>query len=147
MSWFFRNLLTVVLVLAVAFLLWAVFRIAPEIRYNQRSRRINQKIWELETRRPHDISEKMWTECVAWASIAHANICFSERHASYQAMCDFEKQLDEKLKEDVNLSTIKWIGERLAETGPRGQKYMTTTTQWWKQWDGIVEQINQESKP
>src|SRR5690606_17197993 len=93
-----RNLLIVVLAFTFVVLVWTVLRIAPTIRYNQRSYRINQKIWALEARRPPEISEKMWSECIAWASIAHGNICFSEGHTSYQAMCKFEKQLDEKLK-------------------------------------------------
>ena len=114
------------------------------VRYNRGSHRINQKILALEGRRPADVSAKLWDECIAWASIAHGNICFSEEHASYRAMCRFEEQLDEKLKEDVSLSTIAWIGERLAETGPHGQQYMRT---WRKQWELTIEQSEQESKP
>ncbi|HVV99144.1 MAG TPA: hypothetical protein VHB77_02320 [Planctomycetaceae bacterium] len=114
-------------------------------RYGHRSQRINDKIAALEDRKPHDVSEKMWEECVAWASIAHCNICFSEGHASYEAMCRFEQQLDAKLEEDVNLATIEWIGDRLAETGPHGRTYMTKLPIQWKQ--TLQELLKKTSEP
>lgn len=52
-------------------------------------------------------------------------------------MCHFDEQLDEKLKGNVDLGTIEWIGERLAETGPHGQQYMA---KWRKQWQDMQEQ-------
>jgi len=143
-----KLIIVIVAVLIVAgFLSGPVYRLVSERRYNMRSQAINKKIIALESRNPKNISEKMWSECVAWASIAHVNICFSERHTSYQAMCDFENRLDEKLKTEVDLSTIEWIGKRLAETGPHGQRYMTVTVKWWKQWEGILEEIGQEHEP
>ncbi len=46
----------------------------------------------------------------------------------------------EKLKEDVDLTTIEWIGERLAETGPHGQQYMK---KWREQWKRMLEHAEQ----
>ena len=56
-------------------------------------------------------------------------------------MCQFEEQLDEKLKGDVDLSTIEWIGDRLAETSPHGQQYMKN---WREQWKALQEWGKQE---
>ena len=56
-------------------------------------------------------------------------------------MCRFEEQLDEKLKGEVDLATIEWIGECLAETGPHGRQYMET---WRESWESILEQARQE---
>jgi hypothetical protein len=108
--------------------------------YNSRSRRINEKICSLEKRRPADVSVDLWMNCVAWASIAHCNICFSEEHCSYEAMCKFEEQLDGKLTGEINLSTFEWIGERLSDTGPHGKGYMN---KWKKQWEAIIQKTEE----
>jgi hypothetical protein len=60
-------------------------------------------------------------------------------------MCAFEKDLDEKLKGKIDLSTIEWIGHRLEETGPNGKSYFPKV-HWWEQWENIVERIEQERK-
>ena len=114
-------------------------------RYNHKSGQIQEKINTLRSQKPDSISEEMWNECLDWAGIAHVNICFSERHAPYEALCRFEKQLDEKLKQQIDLSTIEWIGKRLEETGPHGHRYMNTSTQWWKEWEYILDRY-QHSK-
>lgn len=134
----------VLLILVIGFLVWFVSNAVPQIRYNRRSYRINEKIISLQQRRPENVSEQAWADCVAWASIAHCNICFSEGHTSYQAMCRFEDQLDEKLQGEVDLDTIEWIGERLAETGPHGRQYMN---KWWETWKSMHEAWGQEFSP
>lgn len=128
------------LLLFIGVVVWVAWTAIPQMRYNQRSRRINQKIIALETQRPPDVTADLWDECNTWASIAHGKICFSEYHASYEAMSRFEQQLDEKLAENVDLSTIVWIGERLAETGPHGQQYMK---KWREQWKNMLQHAEQ----
>jgi hypothetical protein len=127
------------LILAIGSLLWMASVVVPLARYNQRSQRINGKINSLELRRPANVSVESWRNCIAWASIAHCNICFSEEHTTYEAMCRFEEQLDNKLKGDVDQNTIAWIGDRLTETGPHGQQYMT---KWWEQWKATLQQAD-----
>jgi hypothetical protein len=126
-------------------LTWFLWNAVPMMRYIQRSRRIiNQKIIALEGRRPANVAPELWSECVAWASIAYCNTCFSEEHASYQAMCRFEQQLDEKLKGDVDLTTFVWIADRLAETGPRGKEYIS---RWREQLNRSLQQAGQKKIP
>lgn len=129
------------LILIVSFLVWGAPKWVAIKSYNQCSQRIGGKICSLEKRRPATVNPQLWEECVGWASTAQGNICYSEEHASYGAMCRFEQQLDEKLKEDVDLATIMWIGDRLAETGPHGQQYMAN---WRKQWAAL--QTAEQSK-
>jgi hypothetical protein len=128
------------LILAVGMAAWFAWTAIPLMRYNQRSHKINEKIKSLEAQRPPDVGADLWNECVAWASIAHCNICFSEEHTTYEAMSGFEQQLDEKLKEPVDLPTIVWIGERLAETGPHGQQYMK---KWREKWTRMIQHAEQ----
>src|SRR5437879_6531446 len=97
------------LVVCAGAIAWIASEIIPRSRYGYTSRRIHAKIRSLTDRRPADIDAKTWELCVDWAVNAHANICFSENHTSYQAMCRFEKDMDEKLNGDVGPDTIKWI--------------------------------------
>lgn len=130
-------------ILAIGLLVWVGSRAIPLYRYGQCSQRINEKITALRQRRPATVSPRLWEESVGWAVTAHGNICFSEEHASYQAMCRFEEQLDDKLQRDVDLGTIEWIGDRLAETGPHGKRYML---KWREQWQALQEWGKQEAR-
>jgi hypothetical protein len=116
------------------FFILAAFAIYPQSRYGHASQRIRAKILSINARKPANIDAKLWDECVTWAVTAHCNICFSEGHTKYIAMLDYEKDLDEKLKGEVDLETLKWIGERLEKTGPHGQQYFVTV-RWWEMWD------------
>lgn len=120
MSRYSRRLLIVGLCLAFLAIACCVGAIAPKYRYSHRYHRILNKLQALQEQRPEGVDAQSWNECTAWASIGFANICFSKPHTSYEAMSRFEDQLDEKLKEKVDLATIAWIGDRLAETGPHG---------------------------
>ncbi|MDY0169920.1 MAG: hypothetical protein RBS80_25480 [Thermoguttaceae bacterium] len=128
------------LILFIGVVVWVAWTAIPQMRYNQRSRRINQKIADLRAQQPPDVRADLWNECIAWASIAHCNICFSEGHTTYEAMVRYEENLEEKLEGDVDLTTIEWIGERLAETGPHGQQYME---KWRKQWQSMIQHAEQ----
>lgn len=108
--------------------------------------RINEKVISLFDRRPPEVSPESWEKAVAWAGIAAGNILFSETYTSYEAMCKFETQLDEKLKGEIGIETMHWIGKRLEETGPSGDRYMNTSIKWWKQWDRTMEKIERERK-
>lgn len=117
--------------------LWLATEAYSLRRYNLQSRRINDTICTLRERKPPNVSEKLWEDCVAWASIAHCNVCFSESHTKYTAMLEYEKDLDDKLKGPVDLGTMKWIGERLEKTGPHGQQYFVKVN-WWQQWEATL---------
>ena len=58
-------------------------------------------------------------------------------------MCRFEKQLDDKLKGDVDLTTFVWIADRLAETGPPGKEYIS---RWRKQLNLRLRPAGQKKK-
>ena len=133
----------VLVILGIGVVVWFLSNAVPHMRYNRRTERINEKIHSLLPRRPADVSERQWAECVGWASIAHCNICSSEEHTSYEAMCRFEEQLDDKLQGEVDLDTIAWICERLAETGPHGRHYISM---WREHWD-ILKPPGQDSQP
>jgi hypothetical protein len=116
---------------------WGATEIIPLRRYSLHAQRINEKICSLRDRRPANVSEKLWEDCVAWASIAHCNICYPGSPTKYDAMLRYEEDLDEKLAGQVDLDTLKWIGERLEKTGPNGQQYFVKV-KWWEQWESML---------
>jgi hypothetical protein len=125
------------LAIVAAVLAWGAAKVIPLRRYNLRSQSINAKICALQERRPVNVSEKLWEDCIAWTSIAHCNVCFSEGHTKYEAMLRYEQDLDEKLKGQVDLDTLKWIGARLEKSGPHGQHYFVKV-KWWEQWESTL---------
>lgn len=133
-SWQIASFVSLAFIAAV--LAWAASEIIPRSRYGYAARRINAKIGLLGDRRPADVSEKVWEQCVAWASIAFCNVCASEGHTPYTEMSRLEHDLDEKVKGPVDVSTLKWIGERVAQTGPNGERYMVKMG-WREQWERI----------
>jgi hypothetical protein len=130
-------------ILTVCLLAWIGWKGVPMYKYGQRSQRIWHRLYALKGRRPPSVSPRLWEESVGWAITAHCNVCFSEGHASYEAMCRFEEQLDEKLEGEIDLGTIEWIGDRLSETGPHGQRYMAN---WRLQWRELQEWGEQEAQ-
>jgi hypothetical protein len=52
--------------------------------------------------------------------------------------------LDKKFEGDVDLGTVGWIGDRLAETGPHGQRYMAN---WKEQWKALQESGKKGTQP
>ena len=109
--------------------------VVPRQRYISRHRQIWHKLSTLYDRRPADVDVKSWGECMDWIGIAFANVCFSEGHANYTSMCRFEERVDEALRGQPDFATFVWIGDRLAETGPHGERYMK---EWRSQWDDIA---------
>ena len=124
------------LTIGAGVVVWIASEIIPRSRYGYTSERIRSKIASLRERRPADVDAKRWEDSVGWATTASCNILFSEEHTPYESMRQFENDLDAKLREDVNIDTLKWIGERLGKTGPHGARYFPTV-QWWEQWEAI----------
>lgn len=125
--------------LIVAVVVGAFFttHVLRQRRYGQTSYRISQKIHSLIARRPPHVPPDLWEDCVGWAVTAHGNICYSEGHTPYSSMCEFEQDLDEKLAGPIDLDTLRWIGERAAATGPRGEHYMRKVG-WREQWKNLI---------
>ena len=113
-----------VLAICGFFLAWFAWAIFPISRYGHSSERIRKKIRSLSDCKPANINAEHWDECVTWAVTAHSNICFSEGHTSYKEMRRFETELDEKVKGGVGPDTMRWIFDRLAATGPTGERYI-----------------------
>ena len=55
---------------------------------------------------------------------AYHNVCFSPEHVTLAELKRFTADTQPKVAAKVDIQTLDWIWERLAETGPAGDKYV-----------------------
>lgn len=131
----FSLIRVAIFLLVILFMAWLSIVVRDWVSvsiYLRRASSINDKICALQQRRPVDVAAKPWQSAIGWASIAHCNICATPSHCSYEAMCNYEKELDAKLQGHVDLQTIAWIFEKLSDTGPHGRRYIIRFKPEWK---------------
>ena len=78
----------------------------------------------LAERRPESVPTKTWEDAAGWAKTAYHNVCYSERHVRFEELVRFNHDARVKFSGAVDLQSIDWVWERLAETGPHGQRYV-----------------------
>jgi hypothetical protein len=128
-------------------LVWLLPKVYYAHRYRNAADRIQGKIDALRSQRPEDVSEQVWEATVGWGCIAFRNICATENHTPYEEMIRFERDLDLKLTEVVDLKTFHWLWMRLGETGPKGKDYVKRIKWCWDEWLTIDSQNRQLITP
>jgi hypothetical protein len=123
-----RNLIRIIVallcVLVLACVALFVVRVAyPLYAYAQEQRAAFDLVRQLAHRKPPEANAKAWEVATRWASTAVGNVCFSEEHVPIAELRRFRADLAARLEGDVDLSTIDWIWQRLAKTGPHGREY------------------------
>ena len=98
-------------------------RIWQMISYSRQQRIGAELLGSLREQRPEGVSPTTWDHATGWAITAYHNVCFSEGHVTFDELVRFNHDTKLKLTENVDLQTIDWVWERLAKTGPHGQKY------------------------
>jgi hypothetical protein len=101
----------------LAFRAWSLFVYAHE-----RSEAYDL-VAQLPERRPEKVDTEAWEVATSWAITAYANVCFSAEHVPIDELRRFRVDVEKRLAADVDLMTIDWIWQRLAETGSHGQQY------------------------
>jgi hypothetical protein len=94
------------------------------ITYRRHQIQTGELLKSLRGKQPSDVNDKTWEAATGWAITAYHNICYSESHVPLEDMISFQKDLENKLAEDVDLATIDWIWDGLSRTSPHGQEYI-----------------------
>jgi len=81
-------------------------------------------IESLQERCPADVDAKIWDAATGWAITAYHNVCFSEEHVPLAELRKFRQDVEQKLQDDVDLSTVDWIWSRLEQCSPHGRQYV-----------------------
>jgi hypothetical protein len=93
------------------------------MEYHYEQRATLELMRQLRDRRPVGVDADRWEYASGWAITAYCNICFSPGYVPLDELKRFRTELEERLREPVDLTTIDWVWERLGKTGAHGQKY------------------------
>lgn len=130
-----RGIFMVMLALAIPLAAYGWFYRqiqAPSIYSN----RIEQKIRSLVQRRPADMTRGQWGSAVAWTLNLHGN-SLVRFEADYSSIKAFDRRLEEKLRGDVDMSTIHWIWDEYAKLTPHGASYQRFKEMMQEEIDGV----------
>lgn len=112
------------LVAFVGLLLWFIFiPLRQQLEWARVARQMDATIRYLKPTEPNAVGSGEWDCAHAWVVTAYCNICFSTEHTTTAEMYRLRDDLDRKLTGPVNLETLKWIWDRLGETGHHGKQY------------------------
>jgi hypothetical protein len=116
------------LMVAVAFVaVWLGFCIVPvwrQAEFHRLARQIDEPIRKLRATRPYEVSPSVWECAHNWTITAYCNVCFSPGHVRTEEMYRLREDVRRKLEGEINLDTLEWIWDRLAQTGPHGKRYV-----------------------
>ena len=122
-----RKLLITALPVATVTVVLLSFCIAPiasRMEWNRIERRMASSIRSLEPTHPKTIDPRAWECAHSWVQTAYINICFCPEHTSIAEMYRLQEDLDGKLTDEIDLETLRWIWDRLGNTGPHGKQYI-----------------------
>lgn len=121
--WHFPLWQSMVAVAVLAVLLAIIVPVGRVTEYVRLQRQMGTSIRCLNPTNPN-VNPDDW-DCAHFRTwVAYENVCFDPRLVNTVEMYRLRDDLDRKLKGNVDLDTLVWIWNRLAETGPHGKKYV-----------------------
>jgi hypothetical protein len=84
---------------------------------------LRESVRSLEKRRPLDVSPHVWASAVWWIDTACANVFTHPRYTPTDEVRRFRIDFENRIQGPVDLKTIDWAWERIAETGDMGKEY------------------------
>ncbi len=125
------NLRRVILVSGIVAALCALLVLPAQwiyqvVNYAKEQRRAADVVESLVDRRPSGTSSTEWDVASEWAVTAYHNVCFSADHVRLDELRRFRVDVEAKCspQAEIRITTIDWIWQRLAETGPHGKQYV-----------------------
>jgi len=113
--------------------------IRPQMLFSEERRAIERLLhrwWE--NRPPPGINAHCWEQAWILAYNGFGNVCFSPSHVSLREMRRLKADLEAKMHQPATLASLRWLWDRLAETGPHGKEYITRMTPLL---DDVLEQL------
>lgn len=116
------------------------------LRFRTLYRECERELETLKQSRPSDISPERWSEENFGIGTAFANVCFSTNHVPLDEMERLTVDLRERITgQPIDLTTIDWVWDRLAATGPHGEQYVG---KWRTAWQKSATAVDEsESAP
>jgi len=117
------KLMVAIAILAVC-LSYVLVPFSRQVEFNRLRAQMDDSIRNLQPTKGTAVSPIVWDCARNWTITAYGNVCFSRDHVATAEMYRFKDDLDKKLKGKIDLSTLLWIWERLAQTGPHGAQHV-----------------------
>ncbi|MFG0296919.1 MAG: hypothetical protein ACF8PG_13515 [Maioricimonas sp. JB045] len=90
---------------------------------------------------PEEVSPERWSEENFGIGTAFANVCFSTNHVPLDEMERLTVDLRERITgQPIDLTTIDWVWDRLAATGPHGEQYVGKWRPVWQEGTAAVNE-------
>jgi hypothetical protein len=116
-----RSLLVFV-TLCAAFLSWFGWWYRTRTELDARDRQILAVIGSLKDNRPPTMTKSQWDNTVTWTECLEGNSLLPFE-ANLDDLRRFHRELKEKTKGEVDMTTILWIWDRVAQLTPSGKRY------------------------
>jgi hypothetical protein len=117
------KLMAAVAVLAVL-LGTLVVPVGKRLEFLRLKRKIDTFIVYLRPTDPKGVDAAVWACAHRWTVTAYGNVCSSPEYVPAAEMDRLRDDLDRKLSGNVDVDTLAWIWDRLAQTGPYGSRYV-----------------------
>jgi hypothetical protein len=85
-------------------------------------RQIEASIFSLDSKCPPSVRKDQWEIAVEWTGHLTGNSLLPEE-GDLGDLRRFQRQLEEKMRGDVDMTTIFWIWDRHAQLTPAGKRY------------------------
>jgi hypothetical protein len=109
--------------IVAALLSFLIVPVGRQMEWTRLARQVDTSIRSLRPTQPNFTGSGTWNCAHGWVITAYGNICFSPEHTATSEMYRFRADVEKKLNSGIDLETLKWIWNRLSETGPRGKRY------------------------
>lgn len=116
-----RDLLIVMTVISIVMSRYAWFQ-HTQVEPHRVSRQIEATIDSLTPRCPPSVRKDQWEIAIWWTSNLAGNSLLKEE-GDLDDLRRFQRELEEKAKGDVDMTTISWIWDRHAQLTPAGKRY------------------------
>ncbi len=124
-QWLFTRRNLIITMVSVGIVLSAFyFSWEPVFRFRHTYDKIYTAVDNLVDRRPKGVTIKQWENAISWTLNDIGNcLCQPDYIKDMKRLYNFADQLDEKLKNEVDMSTIDWIWDEIAIISTGGQQY------------------------
>lgn len=98
------------------------------------------EVWQRQP--PPGVDGHVWQEVCKLGGIAVGNVCFTPRHVSLEEIEALRADVAAKDAAPIDADTLQWLWDRLAATGPHGQRY---TRRMQPMWDEAMDAVRPEA--
>jgi hypothetical protein len=127
-----RKIVKAIWAIVAIVVLGIAFVVFPQMRHVHNCQRVEADVRALALKRPADVTRDQWQYMVGWTINDVGNCLASPRYADSGKLAQFANELHLRCAGKIDVSTIDWIWDQIAEMSPNygkpySDKYRPTT--------------------